>query len=254
MSYADKRKSNAVEGGDDPIRSEVRLKESFRRNPQTVAVYNVGAGNRGVVAAIKADILPQRPIFIGHELTPFTHVSLREGAMTLTIDQSPELQAQFALEVRLSVDFHLEVSRFTVDANQGVQFARHPGPRDAVFGDQAEVFTAAIIVHSQNGELSTGPEGVGQKVERPALVWAQRHRHWRATAACPLAATPTTDGQALFPVDAVELLLVHHHTHTLQHDANAPIPKPSPLLSNLVHFQTDILVIGRMLPPHAGYL
>ena len=91
-----------VEGGDDPIRSEVRLKEAFRRYPNTVAVYNVGAGNRGVVAAIKADILPQRPIFIGHELTPFTHASLREGAMTLTIDQSPELQAQFALEVLLS--------------------------------------------------------------------------------------------------------------------------------------------------------
>jgi LacI family transcriptional regulator len=91
-----------VEGGDDPIRSEVRVKEAFRRHPDTVAIYNVGAGNRGVVAAIKADILPRRPIFIGHELTPFTHASLREGSMTLTIDQSPELQAQFALEVLLS--------------------------------------------------------------------------------------------------------------------------------------------------------
>ncbi len=94
--------AEVVEGGDDPLRSEVRLKEAFRRNPNTVAVYNVGAGNRGVVAAIKADILPRRPIFIGHELTPFTHASLREGAMTLTIDQSPELQAQFALEVLLN--------------------------------------------------------------------------------------------------------------------------------------------------------
>jgi LacI family transcriptional regulator len=94
--------AEVVEGGDDAIRSEVRLKEAFRRNPDTVAVYNVGAGNRGVIAAIKADILPQRPIFIGHELTPFTHASLREGLMTLTIDQSPELQAQFALDVLLS--------------------------------------------------------------------------------------------------------------------------------------------------------
>ena len=67
-----------------------------------MAVYNVGAGNRGVVAAIKADLLPQRPIFIGHELTAFTHASLKEGLMTLTIDQSPELQAQFALEVLLN--------------------------------------------------------------------------------------------------------------------------------------------------------
>jgi LacI family transcriptional regulator len=94
--------AEVVEGGDDAIRSEPRLKEAFRRHPDTVAVYNVGAGNRGVVAAIKADLLPQRPIFIGHELTAFTHASLREGLMTLTIDQSPELQAQFALEVLLN--------------------------------------------------------------------------------------------------------------------------------------------------------
>ncbi|MBU9699729.1 LacI family DNA-binding transcriptional regulator [Rhodobacteraceae bacterium HSP-20] len=94
--------AEVVEGGDDAVRSEVRLKEAFRRNPSTVAVYNIGAGNRGVVGAIKSDILPSRPLFIGHELTPFTHVSLREGTMTLTIDQSPELQAQFALEVLLN--------------------------------------------------------------------------------------------------------------------------------------------------------
>ncbi len=94
--------AEVVEGGDDAIRSEVRLKEAFRRNPDAVAIYNVGAGNRGVIAAIRADILPRRPVFIGQKLTPFTHASLREGLMTLTIDQSPELQAQFALEVLLS--------------------------------------------------------------------------------------------------------------------------------------------------------
>ena len=94
--------AEVVEGGDDAIRSEARLKEAFRRHPHTVAVYNVGAGNRGVVAAIKADLLPLRPLFIGHELTAFTYTSLKEGLMTLTIDQSPELQAQFALEVLLS--------------------------------------------------------------------------------------------------------------------------------------------------------
>lgn len=92
--------AEVVEGGDDAVRSEARLKEALRRHPETVAIYNVGAGNRGVVAAIKADILP-RPLFIGHELTAFTHTALREGLMTLTIDQSPELQAQFALEVLL---------------------------------------------------------------------------------------------------------------------------------------------------------
>lgn len=91
-----------VRGGDDPVMSEIKLKEAFRRHPETVCIYNAGAGNRGVVAAIRADLLPQRPTFIGHELTAFTHQSLRDGSMTLTIDQSPELQAQYALEVLMN--------------------------------------------------------------------------------------------------------------------------------------------------------
>jgi LacI family transcriptional regulator len=91
-----------VEGGDDPVRSEVRLKDAFRAQPDAVAVYNVGAANRGVVAAIRAGLLQHPPVFIGHELTAFTWESLRAGLMTMTIDQSPELQAQFAIDVLLN--------------------------------------------------------------------------------------------------------------------------------------------------------
>ena len=55
-----------------------------------------------MAAAIRADLLRERPVFIGHELTRFSHQFLREGLMTLTIDQSPELQAQFAIDVLLN--------------------------------------------------------------------------------------------------------------------------------------------------------
>lgn len=91
-----------VRGGDDPGVSEIKLKEAFQRHPETVCVYNAGAGNRGVIAAIAAGILPRPPTFIGHELTAFTYQCLREGTMTLTIDQSPELQARYALEVLMN--------------------------------------------------------------------------------------------------------------------------------------------------------
>lgn len=91
-----------VRGGDDPLMSEIKLKEAFRRHPETLCIYNAGAGNRGVIAAIRADLLPQRPTFIGHELTAFTYQCLRDGSMTLTIDQSPELQAQYAVEVLMN--------------------------------------------------------------------------------------------------------------------------------------------------------
>lgn len=88
-----------VRGGDDPLLSAARLKDAFFRHPETVGIYNAGGANHGVIAAIKAEILANRPVFIGHELTGFTYRCLRDGLMTLTIDQSPELQAQYALEV-----------------------------------------------------------------------------------------------------------------------------------------------------------
>ena len=86
-----------VEGRDDRDRSETRLRQLFAAHPDIVAVYNVGAGNLGVAAAIRADILTARPVFVGHELTQYSAALLREGIMSLTIDQNPELQARLAV-------------------------------------------------------------------------------------------------------------------------------------------------------------
>ncbi len=91
--------ADILRGDDDAAKSESLLRDAFVRHPTILGVYNAGAGNRGVVAAIKAGLLPQPPLFIGHELTPFTYESLKSGLMTLTIDQSPELQSQYAIEV-----------------------------------------------------------------------------------------------------------------------------------------------------------
>lgn len=90
-----------VEGRDDRFQSRVRIEAAFRDLPDTVAIYNVGAGNLGVRAAIEANILAKPPLFIGHELTEHTKKMLQEGIMTLTLDQNPRLQAQFALDVLL---------------------------------------------------------------------------------------------------------------------------------------------------------
>lgn len=90
-----------VEGLDDRSRSQALLETAFREIPDAVAVYNVGAANLGVRAAIERNILNERPLFIGHELTKYTSQMLRDGIMTLTIDQSPRLQAQFAIDVLL---------------------------------------------------------------------------------------------------------------------------------------------------------
>lgn len=86
-----------VEGGDDRDRSETLLRQLFAAHRDIVAVYNVGAANLGVAAAIRADILPERPVFVGHELSEFSARLLSEGIMSLVIDQCPERQARLAV-------------------------------------------------------------------------------------------------------------------------------------------------------------
>ncbi len=90
-----------IEALDDRQRARARLEAAFRAFPGILAVYNVGAANLGVRAAIETGLLPHPPLFIGHELTVHTARMLRDGVMTLTIDQSPKLQAQFAVDVIL---------------------------------------------------------------------------------------------------------------------------------------------------------
>ena len=91
--------AEVLEGHDDTDLSERMLLRAFRHFSDVAGIYNVGAANRAVAAVIQAGLVPRPPVFIGHELTPFTEPMLRDGTMTLTIDQNPEQQARFAVDV-----------------------------------------------------------------------------------------------------------------------------------------------------------
>jgi LacI family transcriptional regulator len=93
--------SHIIEGADDRVRSRALLSAAFEEDPKILAVYNVGAANLGVRAALKAIDPSDLPLFVGHELTVHTTRLLREGLMTLAIDQNPRLQAQFAFDILL---------------------------------------------------------------------------------------------------------------------------------------------------------
>ena len=92
------------------------------------------------------------------------------------------------------------------------------------------------------------------RVQRPALVRPQRHRHWCAAATCPFASTTASHRQAFFPVNPVEPSalqtiprivcltgydFVHDHALALEQDADAPIAEATALLDDLVHRLTD---------------
>jgi LacI family transcriptional regulator len=111
-----------IEGGDDNDLSERRLRAALKSRPDTVAIYNAGAANRAVGGAL-ADRNTQRPpIFIGHELTKFTRPMLQSGIMTMVIDQNPEQQARFALDVLMHHFGNVEMADIRPPYVSGVPF------------------------------------------------------------------------------------------------------------------------------------
>lgn len=100
--YAPERQvAEVLEGGDDSKKSERLLLKAFAAHPDLVGLYNVGAANDAVANAIRATPFEHAPIFIGHEVTFETRPMLLEGLMTMAIDQNPEHQARFAMDVLL---------------------------------------------------------------------------------------------------------------------------------------------------------
>jgi LacI family transcriptional regulator len=95
------RIASVIEGDDDSRKSEMFLRAALRSRADYVGIYNVGAANDAVAAVIKSDMQKREPIFIGHELTPESRLLLQDGTMTLVIDQNPEHQSRFAIDVLL---------------------------------------------------------------------------------------------------------------------------------------------------------
>lgn len=88
-----------IAAGDNSEVSERLLLQSFKQHGRVAGVYNVGAANDACGRAIKASFVQNPPVFVGYELTEESRRLLLDGTMTLVIDQNPEHQARFALDV-----------------------------------------------------------------------------------------------------------------------------------------------------------
>jgi LacI family transcriptional regulator len=65
------------------------------------AIYSVGAGNRGIAAALEASGLAHEVVFVGHELTPYARRDLLSGTMDAVINQDAGREIRCALLVAL---------------------------------------------------------------------------------------------------------------------------------------------------------
>ena len=119
------RVAKIVEGDDDSRKSELQLLKAFKAQNDFVGIYNVGAANDAVGIAIESNLLRNRPIFIGHELTPESRILLKSGVMSLVLDQNPEHQSRFAIDVLLHHFGYTDQTWLTKPYRSNIAFKLH---------------------------------------------------------------------------------------------------------------------------------
>ena len=87
---------------DDPERTYLYVKKAIQDNPDLAAIYNTGGGNEGVGHALRTYGAGKTILFVGHELTDESAVLLKNGIMTMAIDQAPESQARHAIDLMVN--------------------------------------------------------------------------------------------------------------------------------------------------------
>ena len=101
-----------LEGYDDNASTEAAVRQLLQAQPQLGGIYNLGAGNAGLLSALETAGRPLR--VIPHELTEPTRAGLRSGALDVVLDQNPagEIRAAIAAARALALgqgaDYHAE--------------------------------------------------------------------------------------------------------------------------------------------------
>lgn len=90
------------EGRDDFEKVEAVTAALLAETPDLVGIYNVGAGNRGIVAALEATGRSGDVVFLAHDLTPFTRKHLVRGTIDAVVNQDPGHEVRSAARVLLS--------------------------------------------------------------------------------------------------------------------------------------------------------
>ncbi|WP_320198126.1 LacI family DNA-binding transcriptional regulator [Agrobacterium sp. rho-13.3] len=95
--FPDLRILPVLEGRDDPETVEHLATECFKNHPDLLGIYSLGAGNRGLIKALKAS--PLSPCVIAHELNENTTNALREGVLDAVLNQDAGHEVRSAIRV-----------------------------------------------------------------------------------------------------------------------------------------------------------
>lgn len=88
-----------IEGQDDPVLVERLVDTLIERHPDIAGVYSLGAGNRGLVAALEKAGKARAVCVIAHELTPHSRSALLSGAIDALLNQDAGHEVRSAIRV-----------------------------------------------------------------------------------------------------------------------------------------------------------
>jgi LacI family transcriptional regulator len=106
-----------IEGRDDPKRVEREAALLLSARPEISGLYSLGAGNRGLVRALRAHATAQHLPVIVHELTTTTRQALSEGLFDAVLNQDAGHEVRSAVRVMKA---HAD-GLHTVDAQERIR-------------------------------------------------------------------------------------------------------------------------------------
>ena len=86
-----------IEGLDDSAVTGPLAARMLRRHPDLIGIYSAGAGNRGIIAALRADARLPAPVVVAHELTAHARDALLSGTFTAVLHQDQEQEVENAV-------------------------------------------------------------------------------------------------------------------------------------------------------------
>jgi LacI family transcriptional regulator len=100
-----------LEGFDEDTQTEAAARKLLESHPDLAGIYNLGAGNAGLVAALGKTHRAGDIRVVAHELTDTTRDALRAGTLDVVLDQNPDGEIRAAIaaarQVALSPDAEL---------------------------------------------------------------------------------------------------------------------------------------------------
>ena len=86
-----------MEGHDEASQTGEAVTRLLAAHPDLAGLYNLGAGNAGLIDALAAAGRAGTMRVVAHELTPSTSRGLREGVIDVVLDQNPEGEIRAAI-------------------------------------------------------------------------------------------------------------------------------------------------------------